>query len=36
MADASTVRDSEETPIDPFVNQVQDSDPAETNEWLES
>jgi pyruvate dehydrogenase E1 component len=33
MADASTVRDSEETPIDPFVNQVQDSDPAE---WLES
>jgi pyruvate dehydrogenase E1 component len=36
MADASTVRDSEETPVDPFPNQVQDIDPAETSEWLES
>jgi pyruvate dehydrogenase E1 component len=36
MADATTIRDSEETPAEPYVNPVQDVDPAETQEWLES
>jgi pyruvate dehydrogenase E1 component len=36
MADASTIRESEETPVDPYVNPGIDQDPAETAEWLES
>src|SRR4051794_38665478 len=36
MADASTIRESEETPVDPYVNPGLDQDPAETAEWLES
>lgn len=36
MSDASTIVGSEETPSEPYVNPVQDIDPAETQEWLES
>ncbi|HTN77070.1 MAG TPA: pyruvate dehydrogenase (acetyl-transferring), homodimeric type, partial [Pirellulaceae bacterium] len=36
MADASTLLGSDETPTEPYANPVQDTDPDETQEWLES
>src|SRR3954471_611473 len=36
MAEAKTLNDSEAPPAEPYVSQVHDVDPAETQEWLES
>ena len=36
MADAKTIQDSDDTPSLPFLSPVQDPDPAETSEWLDS
>jgi pyruvate dehydrogenase E1 component len=36
MADVKTIEGSEETPVEPYVRHVQDIDPAETAEWLDS
>ena len=36
MSDTKTLSSAEAPPNDPYVNQVHDVDPAETQEWLES